>query len=134
MFLDVFLFLLFLTLTLASPLAFPNPNPAPHPLDAAAPSSSTGSIIPARVHPNYHDPATGLSGIQVAGIVVCSLVGVFILGFLGLVAWDSYQDGRRRRKCEDFDDFGFGFPVSARSVVRVSRVLWFCVLYSVCCV
>lgn len=110
---DVLLFLLFLTLTLASPLAFPNPHPDPHPLDPATTPAAT--IIPARVHPNYHDPALGLSGIQIAGIIICSLVGLFILGFLALVTWDSYQDGKRRRGMDDFDDFGFGFPVSVPS-------------------
>lgn len=112
---DVLLFLLFLTLTLASPLAFPNPHPDPHPLDPATAPSAT--IIPARVHPNYHDPALGLSGIQIAGIIICSLVGLFILGFLALVTWDSYQDGKRRRGMDDFDDFGFGFPVSDPSLL-----------------
>ncbi|EJT51236.1 hypothetical protein A1Q1_07563 [Trichosporon asahii var. asahii CBS 2479] len=108
---DVLLFLLFLTLTLASPLAFPNPHPDPHPLDPATTPAAT--IIPARVHPNYHDPALGLSGIQIAGIIICSLVGLFILGFLALVTWDSYQDGKGRRGMDDFDDFGFGFPNNA---------------------
>lgn len=108
LFLDCLLFLLFLGLTFATPLAFPNPNPQPHPL----PSDAVPSIIPGRVHPNYHDPALGLSGIQIAGIIICSLVGIFILGFLALVTWDSYQDGKRRRGMDDFDDFGFGFPVS----------------------
>lgn len=112
---DVLLFLLFLTLTLASPLAFPNPHPDPHPLDPATTPAAT--IIPARVHPNYHDPALGLSGIQIAGIIICSLVGLFILGFLALVTWDSYQDGKRRRGMDDFDDFGFGFPVSDPSLL-----------------
>lgn len=106
--LDCVLFLLFLGLTFATPLAFPNPNPQPHPL----PSDAVPSIVPGRVHPNYHDPALGLSGIQIAGIIICSLVGIFILGFLALVTWDSYQDGKRRRGMDDFDDFGVGFPVS----------------------
>lgn len=112
MLLDILLLLTFLTLSLAQPLAFPNPNPSPHPLPTS-PSSSQPSIIPGRVHPNWHNPKDGLSAIQIAGIIICSLVGVFILGFLGLVTWDSYQDKRRRKRCEDdFDDFGFGFPVS----------------------
>lgn len=99
--LDVVLILVFLALTLATPV--PHPQPLPH--DPAA------TIVPGRVRPNFHDPADGLSGIQVAGIVVCSLVGLFILGFLALVTWDSYLDHSRRRRDSDSVD-GLGFPVS----------------------
>jgi len=86
----------------------PSPTPAPVPSPNSPPPAPVPSPISAPPPPNPNAPepeptaagqggSSGLSGGQKAGIVIGTLLGAAILGFIGMVCWKRRVNIRRNR-------------------------------------